>query len=87
MALHGIPWESRRVKEDAPDPGDADAKLTGRAVPITDEICQVGGRGLSAPNDAAIYLVSVDGCAALIDAGCGDATDMILANGEAAGAA
>lgn len=57
-----------------------------RAVPITDEICQVGGRGLSAPNDAAIYLVSVDGCAALIDAGCGDATDMILANGEAVGA-
>jgi len=31
MALHGIPWESRR------DPGDADAKLTGRAVPITDQ--------------------------------------------------
>lgn len=56
------------------------------AVFITDEICQVGGRGLSAPNDAAVYLVSVDGHAALIDAGCGDATDMILANLESAGA-
>lgn len=56
-----------------------------RAILITDEICQVGGRGLSAPNDAAVYLVALDGRAALIDAGCGDATDMILANVEAAG--
>lgn len=56
-----------------------------RALFITDEICQVGGRGLSAPNDAAVYLLSLDGCAALIDAGCGDAIDMILANVEAAG--
>ena len=56
-----------------------------RALFITDEICQVGGCGLSAPNDAAVYLVSLDGHAALIDAGCGDATDMVLANVEAAG--
>jgi len=56
-----------------------------RAIFITDEICQVGGGGLSAPNDAAVYLVSLDGCAALIDAGCGDSSDMILANVEAAG--
>jgi glyoxylase-like metal-dependent hydrolase (beta-lactamase superfamily II) len=56
-----------------------------RAIFITDEICQVGGRGLSAPNDAAIYLLAVAGRAALIDAGCGDATDMVLANVEAAG--
>ena len=56
-----------------------------RAIFITDEICQVGGSGLSAPNDAAVYLMSLDGCAVLIDAGCGDAEDMILANLEAAG--
>ncbi|MGB7990291.1 MAG: MBL fold metallo-hydrolase [Candidatus Methylophosphatis roskildensis] len=56
-----------------------------RALFITDEICQVGGSGLSAPNDAAVYLMSLDGCAVLIDAGCGDAEDMILANLEAAG--
>ena len=36
MALHGIPWESRKVKEGATDPGDGDVKLTGRAVELTD---------------------------------------------------
>jgi hypothetical protein len=36
MALHGIPWESRKVKEGASDPGDGDAKLTGRAVRLGD---------------------------------------------------
>ncbi len=37
IALHGIPWESRRVKEGAEDPGDGDVKLTGRAVPLGDD--------------------------------------------------
>jgi hypothetical protein len=37
LALHGIPWESRRLAEGAADPGSADAKLTGRAVPLDDE--------------------------------------------------
>ena len=37
MALHGIPWESRKVKEGAADPGDGDVKLTGRAVPLADQ--------------------------------------------------
>lgn len=32
LALHGIPWESRKVKEGADDPGEGDVKLTGRAV-------------------------------------------------------
>lgn len=35
MSLHGIPWESRRIKEGATDPGDADVKLTGRAILAT----------------------------------------------------
>jgi hypothetical protein len=35
LALHGIPWESRRTKEGAPsEPIQADAKLTGRAVEV-----------------------------------------------------
>jgi hypothetical protein len=34
IALHGIPWESRKVKEGADDPGEGDVKLTGRAVKI-----------------------------------------------------
>jgi hypothetical protein len=36
LALHGIPWESRKVKEGATDPGEGDVKVTGRAVPVTD---------------------------------------------------
>lgn len=32
LALHGIPWESRKVRDGAEDPGDGDVKLTGRAV-------------------------------------------------------
>lgn len=56
-----------------------------RAVEITDEIYQVGGGSLSAPQDAAIFLASLGDEAALIDCGCGEATDLLLANIEAAG--
>lgn len=37
LALHGIPWESRKVKEGADDPGDGDVKVTGRAVHLGDD--------------------------------------------------
>lgn len=56
-----------------------------RAIPITDEIHQVGGSGLTAPEDAAVYLLARGAEAALIDSGCGKATDLLLANVEAAG--
>jgi glyoxylase-like metal-dependent hydrolase (beta-lactamase superfamily II) len=59
--------------------------VTGKAIRITGEIHQVGGSGLTAPEDAAIYLVDFDGHAALIDAGCRGSTDRLLANVEAAG--
>jgi hypothetical protein len=36
MALHAVPWESRRPREGSDGGGDADAKLTGRAVAVTD---------------------------------------------------
>jgi glyoxylase-like metal-dependent hydrolase (beta-lactamase superfamily II) len=52
---------------------------------ITDEVFQVGGPQLTAPEDAAIYLVIFDGHAALIDAGCGHANETLLQNIEAAG--
>ena len=54
-------------------------------VRITDEVFQVGGPQLTAPQDAAIYLLSCDGHAALIDAGCGRANDTLVRNIEAAG--
>jgi glyoxylase-like metal-dependent hydrolase (beta-lactamase superfamily II) len=56
-----------------------------RALEITPEVYQVGGRGFTSPDDAAIYLISVEGEAVLIDSGCGHATDMLLANIESTG--
>lgn len=56
-----------------------------RALHITDEIWQVGGGSLTAPEDAAIYLIEISGRAALIDAGCGNASDSLMANVESAG--
>lgn len=47
---------------------------------ITKEIYQVGGGDFTAPEDAAIYLIHMDGRAAIVDAGCGNATDMLLEN-------
>ena len=40
-------------------------------IAITREIFQVGGQGLTAAEDAAIYLIHFDGHAALVDAGAG----------------
>jgi glyoxylase-like metal-dependent hydrolase (beta-lactamase superfamily II) len=47
---------------------------------ITPEIFQVGGAGFTAPEDAAIYLISFDGNSALIDAGCGHRSDLLYQN-------
>lgn len=47
---------------------------------ITNEIYQVGGSGFSAPEDAAVYLIHANGRAAIVDAGCGNATGKLLEN-------
>ncbi len=47
---------------------------------ITAEIHQVGGGQLTAPEDAAIYLINFDGHAALVDAGCGRAQPRLMDN-------
>lgn len=36
LALHAIPWESRKVKDGRVDPGAGDAKVAGRAIEIED---------------------------------------------------
>jgi glyoxylase-like metal-dependent hydrolase (beta-lactamase superfamily II) len=60
--------------------------VTPRAVPITSEIFQVGGGGLTCPEDAAIYLIALnDGGGVLIDAGTGRATDRLLLNIDGTG--
>lgn len=58
--------------------------MASNIVQITNEIYQVGGPELTAPEDAAIYLVRFDSHAALIDAGCGRATNRLLENIAAA---
>ena len=52
---------------------------------ITNEIHQIGGSGLSAPEDAAVYLIHFGDHAAVVDAGCGYATGRILKNMESFG--
>ena len=47
---------------------------------ITKEIFQVGGGGLSARGDAAVYLIKVNDKAGLVDAGTGRSTDRIIQN-------
>ncbi len=47
---------------------------------ITDEVFQVGGSGFSSAEDAAVFLIRFGNHAALIDAGCGHATESIIRN-------
>ena len=47
---------------------------------ITDEIFEVGGGGLTSPEDGAVYLICFDGHAALVDAGCGRSLDRLIEN-------
>jgi glyoxylase-like metal-dependent hydrolase (beta-lactamase superfamily II) len=47
---------------------------------IVQNLWQVGGSDLTAPEDAAIYLVRFEQQAALIDAGCGNAHNRLVAN-------
>ena len=59
--------------------------LLSRYIKITDDIFQVGGGGLTAPADAAIYLVGCGEQAALVDAGTGKGEDKLMDNVRAAG--
>jgi glyoxylase-like metal-dependent hydrolase (beta-lactamase superfamily II) len=45
---------------------------------ITEEVFQVGGGDLTSPEDAAVYLIRIDGQAALVDAGCGRSTNRLF---------
>jgi glyoxylase-like metal-dependent hydrolase (beta-lactamase superfamily II) len=52
----------------------------GGTMQLMENVWQVGGPGLTAAEDAAIYLIRVDGAAALIDAGCGGGTRALFVN-------
>lgn len=47
---------------------------------IYPNLWQVGGSGLSDPEDAAIYLIRSGDSAALIDAGCGNGHEILKSN-------
>jgi glyoxylase-like metal-dependent hydrolase (beta-lactamase superfamily II) len=47
---------------------------------ITKEIFQVGGGRLTSSEDAAVYLINVNGHSALVDAGCGRSTGQLIEN-------
>jgi glyoxylase-like metal-dependent hydrolase (beta-lactamase superfamily II) len=49
-------------------------------VKIIDDLWQVGGEGLTAPGDAAVYLIRFGHQAALIDAGCGPGHRQLVDN-------
>jgi len=50
------------------------------SIEITRDIYQVGGKGLTSEEDAAIYLIHFKGHAALVDAGCGRSEEALLKN-------
>ena len=66
MSLHAVPWESRRLRDGADDPGEADAKLTGRAVEIPhDEAVRImaayfAERGIDAPAEGHLFRIEPD---------------------------
>ncbi len=47
---------------------------------VTNEIYQIGGGGISSPEDAAVYLIDFNGQAAIVDAGCGYSNETLLKN-------
>lgn len=51
-----------------------------KMIQVTSEIHQVGGNGLTGPEDASIYLIRFGEEAALVDAGCGSATERLFRN-------
>ncbi len=52
---------------------------------ITSEIFQVGGEGFTSAQDAAIFLVAINGQSVLVDAGCGHEETSLLTNIESLG--
>jgi glyoxylase-like metal-dependent hydrolase (beta-lactamase superfamily II) len=54
---------------------------------ITSEIFQVGGGGLTSPEDAAVYLINIDDHAALVDAGCGGSVGQLIKHIQECGVA
>jgi hypothetical protein len=67
VAVHSIPWDSRRLRDGADDVGEADAKASGRAV-LTTDAGEVSGfrawlrsvRGVEPPEDWDLFTIDID---------------------------
>jgi hypothetical protein len=61
LALHAVPWESRSLRDGATDPGEADAKVTARAVLLAPDhgrqlIARTfADRGIDQPPEGTVY--------------------------------
>jgi hypothetical protein len=67
VAVHSIPWDSRRLRDGAEAVGDADAKVSGTAVLVTDagersafRSWLASERGLEPPDDWDLFTIDID---------------------------
>ena len=67
VAVHSIPWDSRKLREGATDVGQADAKVSGTAVLASDagELSAFrtwlkGERGFEPPDDWDLFTIDID---------------------------
>lgn len=67
VAVHSIPWDSRKVREGAADVGEADAKVSGTAVLVSDAGARsafrawlTSDRGLEPPEDWDLFRIDID---------------------------
>ncbi|HEX2577230.1 MAG TPA: pyridoxamine 5'-phosphate oxidase family protein [Aquihabitans sp.] len=80
VALHGVPWESRRTRDGVEDPGEADVKVRGRAIQVDDATAKAVMADFTEQRDLDpgpgelfridvddVVVVSVDGGALVVD--------------------
>jgi nitroimidazol reductase NimA-like FMN-containing flavoprotein (pyridoxamine 5'-phosphate oxidase superfamily) len=67
VAVHSIPWDSRKLREGAADVGEADAKVTGTAVLVSDagersafRAWLTSVRGAESPEDWDLFRIDID---------------------------
>jgi Pyridoxamine 5'-phosphate oxidase len=67
VALHSIPWDSRKLRDGAADVGAADAKVSGTAVLVSDSGERSGfrawlesERGFEPPQDWDLFTIDID---------------------------
>ncbi|MGH9133193.1 MAG: pyridoxamine 5'-phosphate oxidase family protein [Ilumatobacteraceae bacterium] len=77
VSVHSIPWDSRKLRDGAADVGQADAKVSGRAVLASDagersafRSWLKSERGLEPPDDWDLFTIDIDALAVIsVDTG------------------